>query len=102
MAAESGGRGIVISGGGPAAAVRGRPLLIDTDTGIDDAVAIALAARLAPLAVVAVTTVHGNTDVAHATTNAREVARRVGLAAPVVAGAARPLAREPRPARETH
>lgn len=77
-------------------------VVIDTDTGIDDAVAIALAARLPELDVVAVTTCHGNTDVARATRNAREVARRVGLAAPVSAGAAAPLHRAAHPARETH
>ncbi len=78
------------------------PLLIDTDTGIDDAVAIALAAQLPVLDVVAITTVHGNVDTARATRNARDVARRCGLRSPVVAGSARPLTREPRPARETH
>jgi inosine-uridine nucleoside N-ribohydrolase len=92
-------------GGGPAGAEpssaphrAARLVLIDTDTGIDDAVALALAARLDSLRVVCVTTVHGNTEVARATRNAREVARRVGLRAPVVPGAARPLYRPPRPA----
>lgn len=77
-------------------------LLIDTDTGIDDAVAIALASRMPKLDVVAITTVHGNTDVARATRNAREVARRMSLSAPVIAGAPKPLRRPARPARETH
>ena len=77
-------------------------LLIDTDPGIDDAVAIALASAIPDLRVVALTTVHGNADVARATRNAREVARRSGLDAPVHAGAASPLVRAPRPARETH
>lgn len=78
------------------------PTLLDTDTGIDDAVAIALAARLRPLRVVLITTVHGNVEVERATRNAREVARRAGLHVPVVAGAARPLRRPARTARETH
>jgi purine nucleosidase len=77
-------------------------VLIDTDPGIDDAVALALAARLDALTVVAITTCHGNTDVARATRNAREVARRVGLEAPVIAGANAPLRRTAHPARETH
>ena len=77
-------------------------VLIDTDPGIDDAMALALAARLDALEIVAVTTSHGNTDVARATRNAREVARRVGLDAPVIAGAATPLRRAAHPARETH
>ncbi|MEP6691757.1 MAG: nucleoside hydrolase [Gemmatimonadaceae bacterium] len=78
------------------------PLLIDTDTGIDDAVAIALAARLPALEIVAITTVHGNVDTPHATRNAREVARREGIMVPIVAGAAAPLCRLPRAAPETH
>ena len=78
------------------------PILIDTDPGIDDAVALALAAKLPELKVVAITTVHGNTDVDRATRNARLVAAIAGLDAPIVAGAAAPLVREPRPARETH
>ena len=77
-------------------------VLIDTDPGIDDAVALALAPRLPELDVIGITTCHGNTDVARATRNAREVARRVGLAAPITAGAASPLRRPPHPARETH
>jgi len=77
-------------------------LLLDTDTGIDDAVAIALAARLEAIDVAAVTTVHGNVEVERATRNARDVARRARLHAPVVSGAAAPLHRRPQPARETH
>ncbi len=78
------------------------PLLIDTDTGIDDAVALALAASLGSLDVRAVTTVHGNVEVERATRNAREVLRRTGLFAPVIAGAGAPLTRPAQPARETH
>ena len=77
-------------------------VLIDTDPGIDDAVALALAARLPALDVVGITTCHGNTDVARATRNAREVARRIGFDAPITAGAAAPLRRAAHPARETH
>ena len=77
-------------------------VLIDTDPGIDDAVALALAARLPELELVGITTCHGNTDVARATRNAREVARRVGMDASITAGAATPLHRAPHPARETH
>ena len=78
------------------------PVLIDTDPGIDDAVALALAPRLRELQVVGITTCHGNTDVARATRNAREVARRVGFETPITAGAAAPLRRAAHPARETH
>jgi purine nucleosidase len=77
-------------------------ILIDTDPGIDDAVALALAAKLDALSIVAITTVHGNTDIDRATRNARLVASVVGITAPIIPGAANPLIREPRPARETH
>jgi inosine-uridine nucleoside N-ribohydrolase len=78
------------------------PVLIDTDPGIDDAVALALAPRLPELEIVAITTCHGNTDVARATRNAREIARRTGIQASIVAGAPTPLRRAAHPARETH
>ena len=78
------------------------PVLIDTDPGIDDAVALALAARLPEIDLIGITTCHGNTDVARATRNAREVARRVGITAPITAGASAPLRRSAHPARETH
>lgn len=77
-------------------------ILIDTDPGIDDAVALALAAKLATLKIVAITTVHGNTDIERATRNARLVASIAGIDAPIIPGASSPLVREPRPARETH
>src|SRR5688572_1627615 len=77
-------------------------VLIDCDPGIDDAVALALAARLPELELIGITTCHGNTDVARATRNAREVARRVGLDVSITAGAAAPLRRPAHPARETH
>jgi purine nucleosidase len=77
-------------------------VLIDTDPGIDDAVALAVAARLDELEIVGITTCHGNTDVARATRNAREVARRTGITAPITSGAAAPLRRAAHPARETH
>lgn len=79
-----------------------RAILIDTDPGIDDAVAIALAAALNGLRIVALTTVHGNIEVERATRNAREIARRAALDVPIIAGAPRPLTRPARPARETH
>ncbi len=79
-----------------------RPLLIDADPGIDDAVAITLAAGLPGFRIVALTTVHGNIEVERATRNAREIARRAALDAPIIAGAPRPLTRPARPARETH
>jgi purine nucleosidase len=77
-------------------------VLIDTDPGIDDAVALVLASKLRELRIVAITTTHGNTDIDRATRNARLIASIAGIDAPIVPGAAAPLVREPRPARETH
>jgi purine nucleosidase len=79
-----------------------QPVFIDTDTGIDDAVALALAASLDAIRVVGIATVHGNVETDRALRNAREVMRRTGLRAPIVAGAYAPLTRPARPARETH
>jgi inosine-uridine nucleoside N-ribohydrolase len=72
-----------------------RPLLIDTDPGIDDALALLLAFGSPECSVEAITTVAGNVEVALCTRNARRV---VALAAPrrlpsVVEGAAAPLGR---------
>ncbi|HEX9614743.1 MAG TPA: nucleoside hydrolase, partial [Bacteroidota bacterium] len=48
-----------------------KPLLIDTDAGVDDALALILALRSAEVSVRAVTTVAGNTTVGNCTRNVR-------------------------------
>ncbi len=71
------------------------PIIIDTDPGIDDAMAILLALRAPELDVRALTTVHGNASVEQCTLNARKilnVANRCDVT--VVSGAAQPLVRE--------
>jgi purine nucleosidase len=79
------------------------PVVIDTDPGIDDALALLLALASPELAVRAVVTVYGNTTLAHATANARLVAAWAGRDDLLVyAGAARPLARTLVTAPETH
>lgn len=78
------------------------PLVLDTDPGVDDAVAIALAVRCSSLSVVAITTVFGNVEVERATRNAREVLRQVGVRIPIISGAARPLRRPMRFVRLRH
>jgi inosine-uridine nucleoside N-ribohydrolase len=67
-------------------------LIIDTDPGVDDAVAI-LMALAAPVAdVVGLTTVGGNVNLARATRNALALLQAAGRTeVPVVKGAARPL-----------
>jgi pyrimidine-specific ribonucleoside hydrolase len=68
------------------------PLIIDTDPGVDDAVALMLAAASPDVDLLAVTTVFGNVDLASTTRNAGRVLALAGRAdVPVAAGAARPL-----------
>lgn len=68
------------------------PMIIDTDPGVDDAVALLLAATSPEVELLAVTTVFGNVDLARTTTNALRLRALAGLGRlPVAAGAARPL-----------
>lgn len=70
-------------------------LILDCDTGTDDAVAIMLAALHPELDLVAVTTVNGNVPVGNCTDNSLRVLDHIGRGEiPVYAGAASPLARD--------
>jgi len=72
-----------------------RSLLIDTDPGIDDAVAILLALASPDLELLAVTTVAGNCPLSETTPNALRVLEFAGRRdIPVHAGCSRPLLRE--------
>jgi pyrimidine-specific ribonucleoside hydrolase len=65
-----------------------RPLVIDTDPGIDDALAILLALASPEVELRLVTTVHGNVELAQTTENARRVLHLAGRDdVPVAAGA---------------
>ncbi|EWC61881.1 Inosine-uridine preferring nucleoside hydrolase [Actinokineospora spheciospongiae] len=67
-------------------------LIIDTDPGVDDAFALALAARSPEVDLLAVTTVFGNVGLEHTTRNALRVLALLGREdVPVGVGAARPL-----------
>lgn len=67
-------------------------LIIDTDPGVDDAFALALAARSPEVELLAVTTVYGNVPLEATTRNALRVMALCDRAdVPVAAGAARPL-----------
>jgi pyrimidine-specific ribonucleoside hydrolase len=69
------------------------PLIIDTDPGVDDAVALALAVASPEADLLAVTTVFGNAPVASTTANACRLLALLGRPdVPVAAGADRPLA----------
>ena len=70
-----------------------RPIVIDTDPGIDDAMAILYAAAHPGLELIGLTTVFGNVPVATATRNALVLAELAGRAMPVAEGAARPMVR---------
>jgi len=68
-------------------------ILIDTDPGIDDAMAIFYAALAPEVELVGLTTVFGNVHVETATRNALRLVEMAGLDIPVAQGAARPLVR---------
>ncbi|WET78034.1 nucleoside hydrolase [Amycolatopsis sp. QT-25] len=70
----------------------GTKLIIDTDPGVDDAFALALATRSEDVELLGVTTVFGNVPLSHTTANARRLLQLFGRDdVPVAAGAARPL-----------
>ncbi|MEO7229252.1 MAG: nucleoside hydrolase, partial [Candidatus Limnocylindrales bacterium] len=73
-------------------ATRPLPLIIDSDPGIDDALAIGLAVASPELFLLAVTTVGGNADVRHCTDNALRLLHAFGRGdIPVAEGADGPL-----------
>ena len=71
-----------------------RPIIIDTDPGIDDAVAIAVALNSPELDVRLITTVGGNVSVEHTTDNALKLVDFFEKDVPVAAGTAGPLIAE--------
>jgi inosine-uridine nucleoside N-ribohydrolase len=79
------------------------PLIIDSDPGLDDALAIGLAVARPELDVLAVTTVGGNADVRHCTENALRLLHAYGRDdIPVAQGAAGPLVGQVVRATEVH
>ena len=87
------------TGGASAASTSPRgercPVIIDTDPGIDDAIAIALACASPEINLLGVTTVGGNTGIENTTGNALRLLHLFGRDdVPVAAGAARALAFE--------
>lgn len=69
------------------------PIILDVDTGTDDALALAYAVASPRVDVVAVTTVAGNVDVEKTTANTLSVLDWLGADVPVHRGASRPLVR---------
>ena len=80
-----------------------RPVLLDVDTGIDDMVALLIAATAPELNLRGVTCVAGNVEIHHVARNTGKILRMVGRGdVPVSIGAARPLHRRLRTAQDTH
>ena len=73
------------------------PILIDTDPGIDDAMAILMAFAQPEVDVVGLTTVFGNVDVDKATRNALHLCALAGKVVPVARGKAVPRIQTPEP-----
>ena len=71
-----------------------RKIIIDTDPGQDDAVAILLALSSPELEVLGITTVAGNVPLALTTRNAQLIVGLSGQTVPIVAGRDRPLNRQ--------
>ena len=80
-----------------------RRVILDVDTGVDDALAIMLAVRSPELEVLGITTVSGNVPVAQCTANTLLTLEALEAPnVPVVSGAAVPLAKEAFSAAEVH
>ncbi|MHB1800992.1 MAG: nucleoside hydrolase [Actinomycetes bacterium] len=79
------------------------PVLLDVDTGVDDALAILLAVRHPGCQVLGITCVAGNTDVDQVVTNTLLVLDAAGAGQlPVARGAERPLIEPPPTPRHVH
>lgn len=80
-----------------------RPVLLDVDTGIDDMVALLIAATAPELNLRGVTCVAGNVEIHHVARNTGKILRMAGRGdVPVSIGAGRPLHRRLRTAHDTH
>lgn len=78
-------------------------VILDTDPGIDDAVALALCARTSQIELLAVTASYGNTHALQAWQNARYILENFGAGhVPVFVGSSRPLCRLGQATTETH
>jgi inosine-uridine nucleoside N-ribohydrolase len=71
-----------------------RKLILDVDTGTDDAVALMLAALHPELELIAATTVNGNARVEDCTENSLRVFDHIGVSVPVYQGVAKPIERD--------
>lgn len=80
-----------------------RKIILDVDTGIDDALGILLAVKGGVADIAAITTVSGNVSLQKATNNTCKILELIGAQdIPVVQGAFCPLMREPRFEHDVH
>ena len=80
-----------------------QPFILDVDTGIDDAAALALAVNSPEIELLAVSTVAGNVDITQTTDNTLRVLSWLGVeSVPVHRGASRPLVRPHHDAAHVH
>ncbi|MEQ6917510.1 nucleoside hydrolase [Halomonas aquatica] len=73
------------------------PIIFDTDPGVDDAQAIAIALRHPEIELLGLTTTYGNVDVETATHNALLLSELAGRDIPVAQGAAGPMVKDRHP-----
>jgi inosine-uridine nucleoside N-ribohydrolase len=71
-----------------------KPIIIDTDPGHDDALAIMLLEKSNQIDVKAITTVCGNSTIENVTSNARFILDLIGSKTPIYSGAKKPLKRK--------
>ena len=79
-----------------------KPLIIDTDPGIDDAAAITLLVDEPVFDIKLIASVSGNVGIGHTTNNALKLLTFLGRRIPVARGAVAPLMRDNRFATEAH
>lgn len=79
-----------------------RPIIIDTDPGIDDAMALTLALRSEQLDVRLITTVAGNVDVEKTTNNALKLVEFLNVDVPVAKGMGKAILRDSVYAEDVH
>ncbi|MEW6624531.1 MAG: nucleoside hydrolase [Bacillota bacterium] len=74
-----------------------KKVILDVDTGIDDAIAIILAVKSKALDILGITTVCGNVPVSQGAINTKRILKLLGSEKqiPVIRGASKPLIREP-------
>jgi purine nucleosidase len=70
-----------------------KPVILDVDTGIDDALAIAYALNSPELEVIGLTTCFGNGPIEYTTRNTLVILEQLGKSVPVYSGADKPLSR---------